>query len=95
VKERPDRRQLPITGNAHKAAVVRDPAVIAAVTCLDMAAKRRGPAQLDRLHDSPFDVAKVPVMGDPVSRAVAAEYIRHLQSRAHSDVLSWVAPRPG
>nr|AJW29484.1 hypothetical protein pJE1_062 [Sphingomonas sp. JE1] len=66
----------------------------AVVTSLDMAAERRGTAQLDRRHDAPFDAAKMPVMGKAVSRTVAAEYIRHLQRRAHSGNLSRAAPPP-
>jgi hypothetical protein len=38
-----------------------------------------------------IDAAKMPVMGNAVSRAMAAEYIRHLQRRAHSGGLSWAA----
>ncbi len=45
------RRQLPITGFAHKAGVVGDLDMAAVVTALDVAAERRGAAVSDRRHD--------------------------------------------
>jgi len=63
----------------------------AVVASLDMAAQPSSAAGLDRRHDAPVDAAKMPVMGNAVSRAMAAEYIRHLQRRAHSGGLSWAA----
>ena len=89
------RDPLTLWAVAIPAAIVRDSAMVAVVASLDMAAERRGPAQLDRRHDAPFDATKMAVMGNAVSRAMAAEYIRHLQRRAHSGRLSWAAPRPG
>ena len=44
-------RQLPITGFAHKAAVVRDALVAAVGTRLNMTAEGGGAAMLDRGHD--------------------------------------------
>ena len=49
-RTRSSRRQLPITGSAHKARVVGDAFVRAVLAALDMSAERRGPATLDRRH---------------------------------------------
>jgi hypothetical protein len=51
-KMRAPSRQLPITGFAHKAAVVTDALVVTAIAVLDMATKCRRPAQFDRTHDA-------------------------------------------
>ena len=52
--------------------------------CLGMAAQRRRPAQLDGAHHAPLDAAEVTVMGAAIGIAVAAEDIRHFQSRPTS-----------
>ena len=49
-KSRSSRRQLPITGFAHKAAVVGDAAVAAVFAALDVAAECGRTASLDRRH---------------------------------------------
>src|SRR3954452_182416 len=50
---------------------------------LDMAAQLCGPAQLDGAHRAALDAPKMAVMGTPIRLAMAAEDIRHLQSRRH------------
>ena len=65
------------------AGVVGDADVAAIVALLDMPAQRRRPAGLDRAHDAPLDAAEMAGMGLPISVAVAAEDIRHLQHRTH------------
>lgn len=48
-----------------------------------MAAKLSRPAQFDRAHRAALDAPEMAVMGLPILFAVAAEDIRHLQSRRH------------
>ena len=48
-----------------------------------MAAEFGGPAQLDRAHHAALDASEMAVMGLPIRLAMAAEDIRHLQSRRH------------
>ena len=50
---------------------------------LDMAAEFGGPAQLDGAHHATLDASEMAVMNLPIRLAVAAEDIRHLQSRRH------------
>jgi hypothetical protein len=63
-----------IVGNARRTAVV---------ALFDMATEHRGPARGDGAHHAPFDAAEVSGKRLPKSFTVAAEYIRHLQSRTH------------
>lgn len=48
-----------------------------------MAAELGRPAELDRAHHTPLDTPEMAVMNLPIRLAVAAEDIRHLQSRRH------------
>lgn len=48
-----------------------------------MAAKLGCPAQFDGAHHTPFDAPETAVMGLSIRLAMAAEDIRHLQSRRH------------
>jgi len=77
-------RQLPITGSAHKAAVVGDDGVAAGrvLTARDMAAERGGTAALDGTHHFHLGQAHMPCIGFAPSRAVIAEDVGDLQSRA-------------
>lgn len=50
---------------------------------LDMAAQFGGPAQLDGAHRTALDASEMTVMSLPIRLAMAAEDIRHLQSRRH------------
>src|SRR5262249_27006443 len=63
--------------------VVGDAGRTTTVALLDMAAEHRRPARRDGTHDASFDVAKM--TGARLSKrfAMAAEDIRHLQSRNH------------
>ena len=59
-KSRSSRRQLPITGFAHKAAVVGDAMVAAVLATFDVAAECGGTASLDRRHHLELGQAHVP-----------------------------------
>ena len=48
-----------------------------------MAAQFRRPAQLNGAHHASFDAAEMAVMSPAIGVAVAAEDIRHFQSRGH------------
>ncbi len=52
-------------------------------TTFDMAAQFGGPAQSDRAHRATLDAPEMAVMDPPIHLAMAAEDIRHLQSRRH------------
>ena len=75
--------QLPITGSAHKAAVVGDPLMAAVLAGLDMTAQSRGAAPLDCGHDFELMKAQVSGMGDPISGAGGTEDIGDLERGAH------------
>ena len=49
---RSTRRQLPITGFAHKARIITDALVVTAITMFDVTTKRRGSTQLNGAHDA-------------------------------------------
>ena len=75
--------QLPITGSAHKAAVVGDPPMAAVLASLDVTAQGRRAAMLDRRHDLELMKAQVPGMGGPISGAGSTEDIGDLERGAH------------
>jgi len=74
-------RQLPITGFAHKAAVVGNGGVTARRVCAarNMPAEGRRPAALDGVHYLQLGVTEVALIGTTPSRAVIAEDLRDLQ----------------
>ena len=76
------RRALAFRAMAVAAGVVGDADEAALGAALDMAAERGGAARFDRRHDAALDAAEMTGMGLAVSLAVAAEDVRHLQSRA-------------
>ncbi len=80
-KMRQQARQLPITGSAHKAAIISDGCVSAGVVLAarNMAAERSGAAALDGRHDFQLLKADVAAIGVTPSGAVVAEDIRDLQ----------------
>ena len=82
-KMRAPPRQLPITGFAHKAAVVGDDSVSAllVLAARHMPTEGRRAAALDRTHDLHLVEADVPGIGATPRRPMAAEYIRDLQLR--------------
>ena len=82
-KSRSSRRQLPITGFAHKAAVVGDPLVTAVLASFDMTAQGRGAAMLNRRHDLELMEAQVSGMGSPIGGAGGTEDIGDLERGAH------------
>ena len=73
-------RQLPITGFAHKTAVVFDDRVRTAFAPRHMPAKRNCAAALDRAHDLHLVEADMAGVGAPPRRAMVAENVRNLQS---------------
>ena len=81
-KTRSARRQLPITGSAHKAGVVGDLGMAArrVLAARDMAAERRRATALDRTHHFQLLKAHMPLVGLTPRRAVIAEDVRDLQS---------------
>ena len=66
----------------------------AVLTGLDMTAKRRSPAELDRGHDAALDAAEMAVMGNTIGMIMATEDIRHLQLGARIAGLRRAAPPP-
>src|SRR6516225_8365863 len=79
---RSTRRQLPITGFAHKAGVVRDHGMAAGhvLAARHMPAERRCATALDRAHHFQLVEAHMPAVGFTPSRTVIAEDVRDLQS---------------
>src|ERR1700724_616530 len=83
-------RQLPITGSAHKAAVVGDRCVGTVLAACDMSAQRRRAAALDGAHHLELEQAHVTAVGVTPRGPVAAEDVRDLQSwTGHVDPLRW------
>src|ERR1700758_2066818 len=84
-KTRSARRQLPITGSAHNARVVRDLGMAArrVLAARDMAAERRRATALDRTHDLQLLEAHLGAVGLSPRRAVIAEDVRDLQSKSN------------
>jgi hypothetical protein len=77
------------------ARIISHPGVGAVSATLDMAAEGSGPAQFDCRHHPAFDAAEMTIMGGAITRAVAAEDIRHLETRAHGSSLRTAAPPRG
>src|ERR1700735_3841648 len=87
--------QLPITGSAHKAAVIGDPLMAAVLAGLDMTAQSRRAAMLDRRHDLELLKAQVSGMDSPISGSGGTEDVGDLERGAHR-FSRWVRPlRPG
>ena len=78
-------RQLPITGSAHKAAVIGDATMAAVLACLDVTAEGCGAAALDRRHDLQLVEAHMAGVGLPPRRPMVAEDIRDLQGGTGHD----------
>ena len=75
-------RQLPITGSAHKAAVVGNARIATVLAARDMSAERARAAALDCRHHLQLIEADMAGIGDAPCRTMAAEDIRDLQRRA-------------
>ena len=86
--------QLPITGSAHKAAVVRNDGMGTVLAARNMAAESRGPAALDRAHDLELGEAHMAAVGLTPSGPVVAEDVRDLQSWPCHDARATPAARP-
>ena len=81
-KARSSRRQLPITGFAHKARVVSDERMAArrVLAACDVPAERRRAAALGRTHHLQLVEAHMAAVGLTPSGTVVAEYVRDLQN---------------
>ena len=73
------RRALALGTMPVPATAVSDLGQPALATALDMPAQSRRSAGLDRCHDAQLAAIKMTGIGFAVGRAVAAEYIRHLE----------------
>src|SRR5271157_4590147 len=73
-------RQLPITESAHKAGIVSHARVRAVFAALDMAAERRGPADLDRRHHLQLGEADMAFVGLAPRRSMGAKDVGDLQA---------------
>jgi hypothetical protein len=71
--------QLPITGSAHKAAVVGNAPVPAVLAGIDVAAKGRRAAVLDRRHDLELGQAQVPGLSGTIAGSFSSEDIGDLE----------------
>jgi hypothetical protein len=80
-KARSSRRQLPITGCAHKTGVVGDAFVRAVLAALDVAAERGSATGLDRRHDFQLVEADAPGVGLSPRRPVGAKDVGDLEGR--------------
>ena len=78
---RSSRRQLPITGFAHKAGVVSNGRVPASgvLATRNVSTEGRRAAALDRAHHLQLQMTEMAPVGVPPSRTVVAEDIRDLQ----------------
>ena len=85
---RPCRRQLPITGFAHKTGVVDDARMRAVLAALEVSAERGGAAGLDRRHDLQLAKAQMAGVGDAKRRAMGAKDVGDLQQRPRHAALS-------
>jgi hypothetical protein len=86
--------QLPITGFAHKAAVVGDDGVGAVLAARDMAAEGRRAAALDSRDDLQLGEAHVAAVGVTPSGPVVAEDVRDLQSGPYHESRATSAASP-
>ena len=77
------RQPLTLRAMAVAAGVVGDARRATIIALLDMTAERRRPACRDGAHDASLDAAEMTGMRLSKRFAVAAEDIRHLQSRSH------------
>ena len=71
--------QLPITGFAHKAAVIRDALVVTVIALLYVTTKRCSSAKFDRGHDAMLRGGQRSAITLTKGFTVAAEDIRHFQ----------------
>jgi len=84
-KSRSSRRQLPITGFAHKAAVVGDASVAAVLATFDMAAECGRTTSLDRRHHLELGQAHVADVCCTPGWPVNAKNIGDLKRRSQWD----------
>ena len=88
-----DAYRLTITNFAHKAGVVGDANMGAIITSLDVAAESFGTTNLYRRHDATLGEAEMALVGGAPAGSVAAEHVRHLQTRPrHRRIVSSATP---
>src|SRR5664280_1269188 len=76
-------RQLPITGSAHKAAVVGDAAVVTVLAGFDVTAKDGGAAGLDGRHRLELGETDMSGLRRAPGRPMSTEDVGNLQRRPH------------
>ena len=81
-RARTSRRQLPITKFAHKAAIVGNAPVPAVLAGIDVAAKGRRAAVLDRRHDLELGQAEMTGLDGTIAGAFSSEDIGDLDRGA-------------
>src|ERR1700681_2920328 len=79
--------RLPITGSAHKTAIVGDADHAAVIALLDVTAEGCGAASLDRGHDAALLRQEPTALCGTECIAVAAEDVRHFQRGTHGRLL--------
>src|SRR3954463_3884260 len=87
------RQSLALRTMAVSTRVVGDAGRTTIIALLDVAPEHRRPARRDGAHDASLDAPEMTGMRLSKRFAMAAEDIRHLQSRSHGP-LSWVARLP-
>ena len=80
-KARSSRRQLHITGSAHKARVIGDAGEAAILAAFNMAAERRHAAGRDRSDHPPFDAPEMSGVRPFVTLVMAAEDVGQFERR--------------
>jgi hypothetical protein len=75
-------RQLPITGSAHKAAIIGDACVRTVLAAVDMTTQRRSATNLDCRQDAPLSEVYVAGIGQAPRLTMASEDISYLQLRS-------------
>ncbi len=82
--------QLPITGSAHKAAIVRNAPVPAVLAGIDVAAKGRRAAVLDRRHDLELGQAQMTGLGGAIGGSFGSEDVGDLERGAQADLAAGI-----
>ena len=77
------RRSLALRTMPVATGVIRSTTMAAVFTGLEVITERCSSTGLDSRHDAALHAAEMTIVGETVSRPVAAEYIRHLQFGTH------------
>ena len=81
-RARSSRRQLPITGSAHKAGIVGDARHAAVVARLDVTTERGCATRNNRAHHAPFDAAQMSGVGQAIGVAMPPQNVSDLEANA-------------